>query len=290
VPTAGASAALNALWGRGLREFKQLAEMVGDSGRAEWAGAAWVQLRKSFQQFWDPEREVYVDHIVDDERQRPVSQHTNAAAIVARLTRGIDVESLLETILDTDRIVHASGLLPGQEALLDGADSAGDMYRDSTTLVTGPAEPWWDTERGIVAAQPFFRYVVHDAAAVADRADLIPALCRDWRRMAGRSATTFSETWFGGSHCHAWSATPTRDLMQYTLGVTPASPGFARARVAPVLGDLAWARGAVPTPAGLLSVDARPDRVLIDTPVETNVVFAGIDTRVQAGEHELTTF
>jgi hypothetical protein len=78
--------------------------------------------------------------------------------------------------------------------------------------------------------------------------------------------------------------------MQHTLGVTPAAPGFTRARVAPVLGDLQWAKGAVPTPFGLLTVDVRPDRVVIDTPVEANVVFGGIDTRVTAGQHELTTF
>jgi len=290
VPTAGASAALNALWGRALREFKQLAELVGDSGRAEWAGALWVDLRKAFQLFWDPERSVYVDQLLDGIPQRSVSQHANATAIVARLTRGVDIEQLLDTIVDPDRLVYASWLLPGRHALLENSDDPGDMYADASTLVSGPAEPWWDLERGVVAAQPFYRYIVHDAAAVADRADMIPGLCRDWRRLAGRSATTFSETWFGGSHCHAWSATPTRDLMQYTLGVTPAAPGFTRARVAPVLGDLAWARGAVPTPAGLLTVDARPDRVVLDTPVEANVVFGGIDTRVGPGQHELTTF
>ncbi len=290
VPTGGASATLNALWGRALREFKQMAEQVNDSGRAEWAGALWVQLRKAFQAFWDADRQVYVDQVVEGEQGPTVSQHANAAAIVARLTRGVDVEQLLSTILDEQRLEYASWLLPGQHALLEGPEAAPDMYANSATLIQGPPEPWWDTSTRIVAAQPFFRYVVHDAVAVADRADLIPGLCRDWRRLAGRSATTFSETWFGGSHCHAWSATPTRDLMQYTLGVTPAAPGFVRARVAPVLGDLAWAKGAVPTPYGLLSVDAQPDRVVIDTPVEANVVFGGIDTRVGPGEHELTTF
>jgi len=30
--------------------------------------------------------------------------------------------------------------------------------------------------------------------------------------------------------------------------------------------------------------------VVLDTPVEANVVFGGIDTRVGPGQHELTTF
>jgi alpha-L-rhamnosidase len=66
---------------------------------------------------------------------------------------------------------------------------------------------------------------------------------------------------------HGWSSTPTRDLLVRTLGVTPAEPGFARARVAPRLGDLSWARGAVPTPRGLLRVEAHEARVSVESPV-----------------------
>jgi hypothetical protein len=165
-------------------------------------------------------------------------------------------------------------------------DGPGDMYQNIAYLVGGPPEPWWDVENGIVAAQPFFRYVVHDAVADAERPDLIPALCRDWQPLLARSTTSWSETWFGGSHCHGWSSTPTRDLVQYTLGVTPAQPGFTRANVAPALGDLEWAAGAVPTPHGLIQLDVRHDQLVLDTPVEAVVVFGGVDTRVPPGHHE----
>jgi hypothetical protein len=39
--------------------------------------------------------------------------------------------------------------------------------------------------------------------------------------------------------------------------VTPAEPGFARVRIAPQPGDLAWASGRVPTPHGTVEVDWR---------------------------------
>ncbi|MEZ5206897.1 MAG: hypothetical protein R2690_07925 [Acidimicrobiales bacterium] len=68
----------------------------------------------------------------------------------------------------------------------------------------------------------------------------------------------------------------------YTLGVTPAVPGFARARIAPTLGDLAYAHGTVPTPSGLVTVQAAPDKLEIDTPIEADVVFGDIDTRIKA--------
>jgi len=293
VTTTGKSAALNALWGRALREFQKMADQIGDGGRARWAGRYWVRLRRDFEQFWDDERSVFVDHLPsngrpDDLRGLPVSQHTNAAAICARLTRGIDTSALIDTICDPDRLVHATWLAPGEDARLASMGGAGDMYKGVGYLVAGAPEPWWDLERGIVAAQPFFRYVLHDAVADAERADLIPALCRDWAPLLARSATTWSETWFGGSHTHGWSSTPTRDLMQYTLGVTPAQPGFTRANIAPALGDLAWAKGALPTPHGPIQVEAYPDRLILQTPVEAVVVYDGIDTRVQPGHHELT--
>jgi hypothetical protein len=108
---------------------------------------------------------------------------------------------------------------------------------------------------------------VHDALAEAGRAERVAAACRDWGALLARSETSWSETWFGGTVSHGWSSTPTRDLLVRSLGVGPAEPGFTRARVAPRLGDLDWARGAVPTPAGLLRVDCSGSRVEVDSPV-----------------------
>jgi hypothetical protein len=291
VSNAGKSGALNALFGRALREFQKLSDQVGDSGRARWAGKHWVRLRHDFEQFWDDDRGVFVDRLPSDGRPAdvrriPISQHTNAAAIAARLTRGVDAATLIDLICDRDRLVHAAWLAPGRDARI-GADDAGDMYAGFSYLVRGTPEPWWDTEHQIVAAQPFFRYVVHDAAVDAERADLIPDLCLDWQALLDRCPTSWSETWFGGSRCHGWSSTPTRDLVQYTLGITPSQAGFTRATVAPALGHLEWAHGAAPTPHGLITVDACRDVLHIDTPVETVVMFHGIDTRVQPGTHEL---
>ncbi|MEE3922491.1 hypothetical protein V2I01_41740 [Micromonospora sp. BRA006-A] len=94
----------------------------------------------------------------------------------------------------------------------------------------GPPQPDWDVDRQVVAAQPFFRYVVHDAVAALGGAEHVARLCRDWRALLTEETDTWPETWSGGSLCHGWSATPSRDLPLYTLGAGPAAPGFARAR------------------------------------------------------------
>ena len=76
---------------------------------------------------------------------------------------------------------------------------------------------------------------------------------------------------FRHSLCHGWSSGPATFLLRYVLGVKPLEPGFERVRVRPQLGDLRYAKGTVPTPKGLLRVEAerQPDgsvSVKIDAP------------------------
>jgi hypothetical protein len=125
----------------------------------------------------------------------------------------------------------------------------------------------WDTEREIVLAEPFMSYVVHDAVAQAGRADMLPDLHRRWQQFLTDGYDTIGECWGWGTHVHAWSTAPTRDLLFYTLGITPAEPGYTKARVAPRLGRLRTARGTVPTPHGLLTVDVSDTAVTIDSPI-----------------------
>lgn len=98
------------------------------------------------------------------------------------------------------------------------------------------------------------------------------------------------ECWGWGTHVHGWSCTPTRDMVFYTLGVTPAEPAYATARVAPRLGRLAWARGVVPTPHGPTAVEVGADAVTVDSPVPVVVDLAGQSPRaLPAGRHEIPT-
>ncbi|MGC9347182.1 MAG: alpha-L-rhamnosidase C-terminal domain-containing protein [Anaerolineae bacterium] len=65
---------------------------------------------------------------------------------------------------------------------------------------------------------------------------------------------------YGGyetSLCHGWSAGPVPWLHRAVLGVRPAKDGSAEVTFAPALGDLAWAKGTVPTPLGDVHVTLR---------------------------------
>jgi hypothetical protein len=79
-------------------------------------------------------------------------------------------------------------------------------------------------------------------------------------------------------------------MIFYTLGVTPAEPGYASARIAPRLGGLAWARGDVPTPHGLIAVEVSWGALTIDSPVSIVVDLPGQPARtLPAGRHQLTS-
>ena len=283
VSVEGCSSVLNALWARGLRDFSEICDWTGDAGRARWARDRHETVSNAFERFWDPERLLYVDRTVDGERRPETSQHAQATAIVAGLAPAERFARLVEAMTDEDSLVHATWSRAHADARTprEGERGVAGPY-----LALGPPAPWWDVRRQMVRAQPFYRYVVHDAVCAAGREDLIASLCLDWTALLERCETSLSETWYGGTTCHGWSATPTRDLSTRTLGVTPAEPGFGVARVAPRLGPLAWARGAVPTPAGLLRVDVTRERVEIESPVPV-VLDLGGARQLAPGSHRI---
>ena len=163
--------------------------------------------------------------------------------------------------MDRARLIRHSWVM---DTVTVAGDASGFVH-----LVTGYPAPDWDVERQMVEAEPFFRYVLHDGLARAGRADLVAAACRDWKVFLDAGETTWPECWTGGTRCHGWSSTPTRDLRRARHGHPAGVPGLlVTVRVTPALGDLAWARATVPTPHGSLTVEAHADgRLEVDSPV-----------------------
>jgi hypothetical protein len=78
-------------------------------------------------------------------------------------------------------------------------------------------------------------------------------------------------------------------MIFYTLGVTPAEPGYTVARVVPRLGGLQWAKGQVPTSHGLITVHATAEQVTVDSPVPIIVELPGqAPQSLSAGKHEVS--
>jgi alpha-L-rhamnosidase len=238
--------ALDALYAAALDDFASLAETVmADSRAAADARACAERTRRAFQLLWDEAAGVYVDAADRNGPHRRVSQQTNAIAIVAGCAPRHRWPRMLDYILDESRVVVTPTISDNMAA-----------YRKQRM---DPAEHMkFDVEQDVVAAQPFFSHILHDAIVRAGRRDLIPAQCMKWWPQIERGGTAFEEYWDArigtGSRCHAWSATPTYDLTTWILGVRPAAPGYSRAEIAPRFGALRHLEGRVPTPHGLIEV------------------------------------
>jgi alpha-L-rhamnosidase len=276
----GRSSILTALWARGLREYEEMCRFLGNTASADWAHGLWENARSGFEAFWVEERGTYVDHILDGSVQPAASQAAGAAAIVSNLAPRERWNRIIDAITDERRVVVRSWI--------GGADGGYDIQK-MQDQARGIQRIDWDAREEVVRAEPFFSYVVHDAIAQAGRQELLLTVMRSWTQFLHDGYDTFGECWGWGTPVHGWSATPTRDLIQYIIGITPATPGFHAARIAPRLGSLNRAKAVVPTPAGPITVAVEGQEIRIDSPVPVILELeqGTAPTRLPAGLHTL---
>jgi alpha-L-rhamnosidase len=101
----------------------------------------------------------------------------------------------------------------------------------------------------------FWWHTGFKALAQAGRYEDMPKYLGPWHESVGYGLSTFvEENSYWRSLCHAWSAHPVLEFQQRILGVTPASPGFARVAIQPRPCGLTHAQGSVCTPHGPVEV------------------------------------
>lgn len=264
-------AVLEGLLSVAAAELATLADALGDAGTARRLRDTATRSRDALERHWDDRRGVYVDALDEHGQRLPrVSQHGNAAAILADAAGPDRIERMLAAILDADRL--RTTLTPAE----------GPMEGRLTHQWTAP--PDFDETTDVVRAQPFFAHFLHEALARAGRVDLIAGLLRAWRPLVERGNGCLEEYWDApagrGSRAHAWSGTPAIDLTRRILGLAPAGHDGATYVLDPHLGELDWAEGVVPTPHGPIEVRvSRRDGVTeidrLDHPDGITLRFAG---------------
>jgi hypothetical protein len=152
------------------------------------------------------------------------------------------------------------------------------------TTASSPGEPLKDV------VTPYYGFYVLSAMARLDhRPEALQWMRQYWGGMLAEGATSFWEAYdprwpkqdfhayleadgkkgYYVSLAHGWASGPAAWLMQEILGIQPTGPGFSEVAIRPDLAGLAWARGAEPTPRGLVQIEVEPAHVKVSLPRDT---------------------
>ncbi len=176
---------------------------------------------------------------------------------------------------------------------------------NAAAVFTGVADPSqyapiWDhvlssvanTKYTALVMTPYYNYYIISAMAqTGHRPEALAWIRQYWGGMLAEGATSFWEGYYPSwpksnfhaslqaddgtgyyvSLAHGWSAGPTPWLMEQILGIQPTEGGFSKVMIRPDLAGLAWAKGAEPTPHGLLKVSLEQNsglQTVIDLPAD----------------------
>jgi alpha-L-rhamnosidase len=227
-----------------LEYSAKLAREAGDAkGAAAYLRKAAV-LRKSLaREYWSDKRKAFLRYRKDSDK-RPagvpadlIGQHENFLFSLLGVGTAAQRKQALDAMRGaTGRYLpnfgdYQSSYLPdGQHGCALGADGV------------------------IRLGTPFWSYYALLALMESNRTnEAIEYIRLCWGLMLEHGATSCWEMWDRHtSLCHGWSAAPAMILPAYVLGVSPLRPGFKRFAVRPRPGDLAWAKGRVPTTHGII--------------------------------------
>ncbi|MDR1114584.1 MAG: alpha-L-rhamnosidase N-terminal domain-containing protein [Tannerella sp.] len=177
---------------------------------------------------------------------------------------------------------HANSL-----AILSGLVTGQDAREMGQTLLS-------DTT--LTQASIYFKYYLHQALIKAGMGDDYLDWLDIWRRNIELGLTTWAETSNverARSDCHAWGASPNIEFFRTILGIESASPNFKEVRIEPHLGTIKKIGGAMPHPAGDISVKydrtGRQFNVEIVLPAEITGAFVweGKEYPLKTGENRI---
>ena len=229
----GESTYQSALYAIALERGAELADALGRSEAPRWRARATAIRQAIRAALWDPALGAFVDS-ADRRDLRPLDG--NALAVLAGVVSGDEAARAL-------RHVETSMWSPWGTRPADGPYQS--QYHDHTI---------WPV---------YVTYEVLARQLLGDGARANEALRRTWGNMLARGpqSTVWELAAPDGtipdgfdSLAHGWSTGAVWALSSGTLGVEPLAPGFRRIAILPQPGDLPWARGQVPSPAGTVEV------------------------------------
>ncbi|MDR2811100.1 MAG: alpha-L-rhamnosidase N-terminal domain-containing protein [Tannerellaceae bacterium] len=169
---------------------------------------------------------------------------------------------------------------------------AGILTKEEAAQVMGKTL----SSQDIAQATIYFRYYVHQAMNKAGLGDALLDNLQIWRDQMALGLTTWAEMPEPSrSDCHAWGASPNIEFYRILLGIESHAPGFKKIRIAPSLGELKTVSGAMPHPAGNISVSYVLDKketlkahIILPPGTTGTFLWKGKEYALTAGEQTLT--
>ncbi len=259
----------------------------------------------------------YVDWSLWLDHDTPEARETTGLEYIRAYRAGAWLLRQIGDTQNADRFAERAETLTKANESADWTDgSYGPRWQtNAMAVIAGVAQPdqygsiWQNVLENV--GQPTFRpdvitpyygsYVLDAMAEMNHREAALKWIREYWGGMIAEGATSFWEAYdpswpkddphvdlqaddtagYRISLAHGWSSGPTFWLMEQVLGIQPTAPGFAKTTIRPDLVDLEWAKGAEPTPQGLLKVNLRKTHdehslhAVIDLPpgVEATVLY-----------------
>ena len=207
----------------------------------------------------------YYQAIDDGRRVALLMGDANRAAVYEKL-RGETIIAFNRELWNPDKGLYRDGK-PFQTSVKPGqwlpADTDIETFSPHVNILAAlydlaPADRKESILRTVMAEKPlncqpyFMHFVLNSLGQCWLFHDYGTTQIRRWR--VTPETQSFHEMWGSGDLSHAWGGTPLYQLSTRVLGITPLEPGFPEVLVSPTLCDLAWAKGSVPTPHGVVSV------------------------------------
>jgi len=149
--------------------------------------------------------------------------------------------------------------------------------------------------KDIVPTTLYFDFYLARAMNQAQSGDLYMDLLSRWKDLLSLGLTTFPEG-VDRSECHAWSASPDYEMLATFAGVQPATPGFKKVVIRPLLQSLDNVQGSIPHWAGNLQVDfvkkgnQLNGKVILPKDISGKLEWNGKVIELKPGENKIAVF
>ena len=252
----GANLNLNGHYLGALEDFAEVLDWLGEKAGDQFRERAMLARQSIREYFWDEEKQLFADALIDGERSPQSGEHANAMALALQIATPEQALAVAEQLLEEDELNYVK------------------------------------RANGMIMVTPAMSYFLHKGLCNYGYIDESLALFRrrfDKMLAPNTNQTLFEEWWLdktgrsGQVRPHSRSDAQTESCFppalfgEFLLGVQPIRPGMKKVLIRPTSTSLVDTQGQIPCPQGILSVKwlrntGQTQELTLDIPKNMEVV------------------